>query len=57
MKYRVKIIITEVFTTWVEAEDEDTAEDMAIDELNSGKLFSDYQGITTEIIDTDDGGN
>ena len=57
MKYRVKIVITEVFTTWVEAEDEDTAEDMAIDELNSGKLFSDYQGTTTEIIDTDDGGN
>lgn len=54
MMYRVKIVITEEYTTWVDAEDEDAAEDKAIKQLNSGDLFADYEGVSTSIIDTDD---
>lgn len=57
MKYRVKIKVTGIFTTWVEAEDEDTAEDKALEQFNSGKLFEDHEDVSTEIIDMDDGGN
>ena len=54
MKYRVKIVNTEVYTTWVDAESEEAAEDKALKQLNSGDLFADSEGLSTEIIDTDD---
>lgn len=54
MKYRVKIVITEEYTTWVEAESEDAAEDKAVKQLNSGDLYADYEGVSTSIIDMDE---
>lgn len=54
MKYRVKIVIREVFTTWVEAEDEYMAEHKAQEQLDKGDLFPDQESVTTEIIDTDE---
>lgn len=56
MKYRVQIVVTERYSTWVEAENEEAAESMAMEQLNNGKLCTDYDGVSTCIIDTDDGG-
>lgn len=57
MKYRVRIVIKEVYTTWVEAENEDAAEEAAWKQLDDGDLYADHETSQTDIIDTDDGGN
>lgn len=54
MKYRVRIIIKEVYTTWVEAEDEESAEIKAHEQLNNNELFPDHEYYDTEVIDTDE---
>lgn len=57
MKYRVQIIVTERYSTWVEAESEHAAEDIAAKQFSDGKLSLDYESSQMDIIDTDDGGN
>lgn len=54
MKYRVKIVYTEEYTTWVAAENEEAAEEAALDQYSNAKIFPDIDRLTTEIIDTDE---
>lgn len=54
MKYRVKVRIVEEYTTWVEADSEEVAEELAMEQLRAGDLSLDYESTTTEIIDVDD---
>lgn len=54
MQYRVKIRIVEEYTTWVEADNEEAAEELAMKQLSAGDLSLDYESTTTEIIDTDE---
>lgn len=54
MQYRVKIRIVEEYSTWVDADNEEQAEEIAMDQLREGDLSLDYESTTTEIIDTDE---
>lgn len=54
MKYRVQIVVTERYSTWVDAENEEMAEDIAAQQFSDGKLSLDYESSQMSIIDTDD---
>lgn len=54
MKYRVRIVIKEVYSTWVEADDEHAAEDAAWKQFNNGDLYAEHETSQTDIIDTDE---
>ena len=54
MKYRVKIVVTEAFSTWVEADNEEDATEAALQQMYDGKLALDYENFDTSIIDEDD---
>lgn len=57
MKYRVRIIVTEKYTTWVDAKDNHAAEEIALKQFNNGELFADIEHIDLAIVDVDDGGD
>jgi len=54
MQYRVKIVVTEIYSTWVEADNDEAAEEIALKQLNDGDLALDYESVTTNIVDTDE---
>lgn len=54
MQYCVKIRIVEEYSTWVEADSDEAAEELAMKQLSDGDLSLDYESTTTEIIDTDE---
>ena len=54
MQYRVKIVLTEVYTTWVEAENEEAAIERAEQQFSNGELALDHESTYTDIIDTDE---
>ena len=53
MQYRVQIVLTEIYSTWVEADSEQAAEDMAAKQFSNGELALDYESSQMSIIDTD----
>ena len=54
MKYQVKIVLTEVYTTWVEAENDEAAIDSAEKQFSNGELALEHESFWSEIVDTDD---
>lgn len=54
MQYRVKVVLTEVYTTWVEAENEDAAIETAEKQFSNGELALEHESYWSEIVDTDD---
>ena len=54
MQYQVKITLTETYTTWVEAEDEDAAIELAEQQFNNGELALSGEWYKSDIIDVDD---
>lgn len=54
MQYRVKIVLTEVYTTWVEAENEEAAIERAEQQFSNGELALEHESYWSEIVDTDD---
>lgn len=52
--YKVRITITEVHSTWVEADSEEDAIRMALQRLNEGKLEDGFEYVETEIDDIDE---
>lgn len=53
-EYKVRITLTEIYSTWVEAEDEDAARRLALEQLNQGKLEDCLEFVETEIDDVDE---
>lgn len=51
MQYQVKITLTETYTTWVEAENEDAAIEAAEQQFNNGELALSGESIKSDIID------
>lgn len=49
MKYEVRIVITEQYSTIVMADSEEAAKEIAMDRLNNGMLDVDYGGLRVEI--------
>lgn len=52
--YKVRITITEVHSTWVEADSEEEAFRKALEKLNAGELMTDFEYTETEIDDVDE---
>lgn len=53
--YKVRITITEVHSTWVEADSEEEAIRKALEKLNAGELMTDFEYVETEVDDVDEG--
>lgn len=51
MQYQVKITLTETYTTWVEAESEDVAIEMAEKQFSNGELALSSESYHSDIID------
>lgn len=51
MQYQVKITLTETYTTWVEAENEDAAVEIAEKQFSNGELALSSESYYSDIID------
>lgn len=56
IQYQVKITLTETYTTWVEAENEDAAIEMAEKQFSNGELALSSEYFKSDIIDMYDEG-
>ena len=54
MQYQVKITLTETYTTWVEADNEDAAIELAEQQFINGELALSGEWFTKDIIDMED---
>ena len=53
-EYKVRITLTEIHSTWVEADSEEEAIRVALERLNDGKLEDSLEYVETEIDDIDE---
>lgn len=53
-EYKVRVTITEIRSTWVEASSEEEAIRKALEQLNEGKLEDGFEYVETEIDDVDE---
>ena len=55
MNYKVCLIVKDVYEVWVEADSDEAAKELAINELNNGSIDVELvnSGVDVMIVDTD----